>query len=98
MNGGRIATFFAAAFLTVTLVCCAVVKIISAAPRPQTMNLDNAQHEVLPWATSDEWKFPHAWMMQVCCDCGLVHRWLIVPTIEEGVHAYIWRWIASQMT
>jgi len=89
--GGRVATLLGAVFLASVLVCCVVVEILNAAPKRQTIDLDKAQHEILPWNRSESMPFPHAWMKQVCCDCGLVHRWLIVPTVEEGVHVYIWR-------
>ena len=88
---GRVATFAWAGLLALLLVCCAVTKRVTAAPKQKTINLDKAQHEVLAWNISDSLPYPHAWMMQTCCDCGLVHRWLLIPTKEEGIHAYIWR-------
>jgi len=68
-----------------------MAKITGATPKQQTIDLDKAQHEILPWAANAEWRFPHAWLVQTCCDCGLVHRWLFIPTREEGIHTYIWR-------
>jgi hypothetical protein len=89
--GGRGATLITAAAFAALMVCCAVVRIINAAPQAKTIDLAKAQHEVLPWASDESMPFPHAWMMQICCDCGLVHRWLIIPTRDEGVQLYIWR-------
>ena len=59
-------------------------------PHDWQPDMEAAQIEVIPWATSDS-GLTIAWVTEwTCCDCGLVHRMAFVPT-QDGLVIYIWR-------